>query len=75
MGKRMTMPHLMNCPHSDEGWCLACVGRLQEIIDRMPLAYHHQCSLSQGECEEIAQDVIDAVNAIPSTTKEPEPRG
>lgn len=21
----MTMPHLMNCEHSDEGWCLACV--------------------------------------------------
>ena len=19
------MPHLMNCEHSDEGWCLACV--------------------------------------------------
>ena len=21
----MTMPHLMNCGHSDEGWCLDCV--------------------------------------------------
>ncbi len=21
----MTMPHLMNCPHSGEGWCLDCV--------------------------------------------------
>lgn len=21
----MTVPHLMNCPHSDEGWCLDCV--------------------------------------------------
>lgn len=21
----MTMPHLMNCDHSDDGWCLACV--------------------------------------------------
>jgi hypothetical protein len=21
----MTMPHLMNCPHSDDSWCLTCV--------------------------------------------------
>ena len=21
----MTMPHLMNCEHSGEGWCLDCV--------------------------------------------------
>lgn len=21
----MTMPHLMNCPHSEDGWCLDCV--------------------------------------------------
>lgn len=21
----MTMPHLMNCPHSGQGWCLDCV--------------------------------------------------
>lgn len=24
----MTMPHLMNCPHSDAGWCLECVKEL-----------------------------------------------
>jgi hypothetical protein len=24
----MTMPHLMNCSHSEEGWCLECVSRL-----------------------------------------------
>lgn len=21
----MTMPHLMNCPHSSDSWCLTCV--------------------------------------------------
>ena len=26
----MTMPHLMNCQHSDSGWCLACVKELGE---------------------------------------------
>lgn len=22
------MPHLMNCGHSEDGWCLSCVGEL-----------------------------------------------
>lgn len=22
------VPHLMNCPHDGDGWCLECVGRL-----------------------------------------------
>ena len=26
----MTMPHMMNCSHSDTGWCLDCVCRLEE---------------------------------------------
>lgn len=26
----MTIPYLMNCPHSDDGWCLACVKALGE---------------------------------------------
>lgn len=26
----MTMPHLMNCDHSEEGWCLGCVKALWE---------------------------------------------
>ena len=24
----MTMPHLMNCDHSEDGWCLDCVKQL-----------------------------------------------
>lgn len=26
----MTMPHLTNCSHSADGWCLACVKELWE---------------------------------------------
>lgn len=26
----MTMPHLMNCPHSEDGWCLSCVKEFWE---------------------------------------------
>jgi hypothetical protein len=29
----MTMPHLMNCPHSGDGWCLACVAALADDRD------------------------------------------
>lgn len=28
----MTMPHLMNCSHSDDSWCLPCVKALQEEV-------------------------------------------
>ena len=26
----MTMPHLMNCNHQDEGWCLDCVKEMHD---------------------------------------------
>lgn len=31
----MTMPHLMNCSHSGEGWCLYCVGKIQAERDKV----------------------------------------
>lgn len=30
----MTMPHLMNCEHSDDGWCLGCVNDLHARCER-----------------------------------------
>lgn len=33
----MTMPHLMNCEHQAEGWCLDCVGKLQAECDALRL--------------------------------------
>lgn len=29
----MTMPHLMNCSHSTEGWCLECVKELHDDFE------------------------------------------
>lgn len=26
----MTIPNLMNCSHSDTGWCLECVGKMYD---------------------------------------------
>lgn len=31
----MTMPHLMNCEHAGEGWCLQCVKAQQEEINSL----------------------------------------
>lgn len=31
----MTMPHMSNCAHSAEGWCLACVKQQQEHINQL----------------------------------------
>lgn len=30
----MTMPHLMNCGHSYEGWCLDCVKEQYDEMER-----------------------------------------
>lgn len=31
----MTMPHLMNCAHSPDGWCLDCVAKLAADNDHL----------------------------------------
>lgn len=33
----MTMPHLENCPHKGDGWCLDCVKRLQVECDALAM--------------------------------------
>ena len=43
----MTMPHLMNCDHSEDGWCLDCVKALwdkQQATD-LPLFQHTEAEL------------------------------
>jgi len=31
----MTMPHLMNCEHSSDGWCLDCVKQMYDRIETL----------------------------------------
>ena len=31
----MTTPHLMNCSHSDSGWCLECVKKLYDEAEHL----------------------------------------
>lgn len=41
----MTMPHLMNCGHSDDGWCLDCVKAQWEELDA--LRAEHDVTLAE----------------------------
>lgn len=36
----MTIPWLMNCPHSEDSWCLACVREMGEENERLREACH-----------------------------------
>ena len=49
----MTIPTMMNCPHTDSGWCLECVQRLhtQNGIIQTPVAWAYVND--DGECEQI----------------------
>lgn len=49
----MTMPHLMNCSHSPDGWCLECVKELWE--ERELLANFARDIYKNYDCDESAQ--------------------
>ena len=36
----MTMPHLMNCSHSADGWCLQCVKELWDEQNVLKLKFN-----------------------------------
>lgn len=57
----MTMPHLMNCPHDDDGWCIPCVralcdradnleASLDDIRNAMRGAMDETCGLNEKHC-------------------------
>ena len=61
----MTIPHLMNCPHMDDGWCLDCVRQMYdeneaaralvewlEIEKEVTRTIEGRCSF---DCEELSQ--------------------
>jgi hypothetical protein len=67
----MTMPHLMNCQHSEEGWCLDCVKSEHDSNEETIRELMVQCERlkEQNDCfdtrvEELeAQVVADIKNA------------
>jgi hypothetical protein len=43
----MTMPHLMNCPHKGDGWCLKCVGDMYADVESLNLQVHESDTCQQ----------------------------
>lgn len=52
----MTMPHLMNCPHSEDGWCLDCVKELWE--DGTTIELSRQLSVLVNGHRELLGEVV-----------------
>jgi hypothetical protein len=52
----MTMPHLQNCDHSDSGWCLDCVKKLQDQWEeKVNLATSCRLQHTGEECKVIGE--------------------
>jgi hypothetical protein len=61
----MTIPHLMNCPHQGQGWCLGCVQAERFRIQAEMIAYHEGGVYGRGEPTDIYPDwVYEARTAI-----------
>lgn len=58
----MTQPHLMNCPHHPDGWCLACVA--QQVGGGKPvLPIVHLNGTSKETLVSLRAVAIDALHA------------
>lgn len=52
----MTMPHLMNCDHSEEGWCLDCVKKMHdEWEERCEKASEVRFQHNANECKAVGE--------------------
>jgi len=53
----MTMPILMNCEHSGDGWCLICVGKMYDKhvaeLEEERFRYKGLCQVEEGLREEL----------------------
>lgn len=50
------MPHLMNCDHSADGWCLACVKTLEDE--------RHNAVIEAGKYEYALQATVQRLEAV-----------
>lgn len=53
----MTMPHLHNCPHHEDGWCLSCVKQLHDErrCDIRPCVERFARTMEKVLCENSAK--------------------
>lgn len=56
----MTMPHLMNCSHQGEGWCLDCVKQLQQEVEKIQV----ECVSYATAAKEAEEQLTTAHTAI-----------
>lgn len=66
------MPHLMNCPHSTDGWCLECVkelhdegeARYEDYLKLLPVAYAaEEWASGRISITDLAAAVADSLNS------------
>lgn len=65
----MTMPHLQNCDHSDTGWCLDCVKKLQDGWEER---FNDACANArfqhnEVECKAVAE-LLEFLHSWPQNT-------
>lgn len=57
----MTMPHLMNCCHSGDGWCLDCVKDLHDEKEELEKKVRIEEVLSWRQDAEAMQSMVVSV--------------
>lgn len=69
----MTMPHLMNCPHSTTDWCLLCVGKLWEErthYKQLANIYQEMLRSAEQEVEELSKAIQEVLGGLPEMSQE-----
>lgn len=71
----MTMPHLMNCPHSDSGWCLDCVKaehdsckRYADILGQDLDIAARRMEVAERACDQMRRVAMAAVSFLSGDT-------
>ena len=54
----MTMPHLMNCSHDSDGWCLDCVKKLWDEKQAIAEAWVKDQGFRNKQREKLLDEVI-----------------
>lgn len=65
----MTMPHLENCAHSDEGWCLDCVRKMhRDFESQMEIKGSARYQHNAAELKAVAE-LIEFLDSWPASTR------
>jgi hypothetical protein len=54
----MTMPHLMNCEHSSNGWCLDCVKMMHDRLQERLAELEEQVEFAKQESEKFKNECL-----------------